>query len=240
MDKLKIIIKKIIVNLPILRSLLYSIYFNFHYLSFRQAIKLPILLYKPRLLKLKGNIQLDVDRIGFGMIKLGFYQVSLYPNAGFTFENHGGTCVFKGKCSIGNASAISIGEKGIVIFGDSFSATAMFRLTSYCRIEFKSNVLVGWDNLFMDTDFHKVTNVNEEGTKSYAPILIGSNNWFALKSVILKGTEVPDYCIIAANSVLNKKYEVLNYSLLAGNPAKLKKKGVYRDRNNDRIDYNTL
>lgn len=41
-----------------LRSLPYSIYFNFHYLPFRQAVKLPILLYKPKLLKLKGIVKI--------------------------------------------------------------------------------------------------------------------------------------------------------------------------------------
>lgn len=41
-----------------LRSVLSSIYFNFHYLPFRQAMRLPILLYKPKLLKMKGNVKI--------------------------------------------------------------------------------------------------------------------------------------------------------------------------------------
>ena len=36
-----------------LRSLLSSIYFNFHYLPLSQAMKLPILLYKPKFGSLK-------------------------------------------------------------------------------------------------------------------------------------------------------------------------------------------
>ena len=41
-----------------LRSILQSVYFNFHYLPFRQAVKLPILLYKPKLLELQGNVKI--------------------------------------------------------------------------------------------------------------------------------------------------------------------------------------
>lgn len=105
-----------------LRSILYSLYFNFHYLPLRQAIKLPIILYKPKLLKCKGKVQI-LGKVSTGMIQLGKYTVSLYPNSGIVFENHGGSITFNGKCNIGNNSTISIGEKGILIIGDSFSAT---------------------------------------------------------------------------------------------------------------------
>jgi len=40
----------------VLRSLLPTIYFNFHYLPFRQAVKLPIFLYKPDLKLMKGTV----------------------------------------------------------------------------------------------------------------------------------------------------------------------------------------
>lgn len=106
------ILKKLWNNRRILRSILPTIYFNFHYLPFNQAIKLPILLYKPKLLKMKGNIKIEKCKIKFGMIRLGFPTVSLYPNTGIVYENHGGTIVFNGKCAIGNNSAISIGASG--------------------------------------------------------------------------------------------------------------------------------
>lgn len=86
-----------------LRNIIQSIYFNFHYLPFNQAIKIPILLYKPRFLELHGNIKIN-GNIKCGMIKLGFTGVSLYPNSGVTIENHGGTIIFNGSCFIGNNS----------------------------------------------------------------------------------------------------------------------------------------
>ena len=84
--------KKIRRYLQELRYIVPTLYFNFHYLPFRQAIRLPIVLYKPHLLKCKGTIRLEPEdgRIRHGMIRLGFHQVSLYPNNGFTWENLGG------------------------------------------------------------------------------------------------------------------------------------------------------
>lgn len=83
----------------LLRSICSTIYFNFHYLPIRQAIKLPIILYKPKLLKCKGTIQI-MGTIHTGMIQLGKRRVSIYPNTGITYENHGGNIIFYGTCII--------------------------------------------------------------------------------------------------------------------------------------------
>lgn len=99
--ELSLILKRVWRGRRILRYILHSVFFNFHYLPFHEAVKLPILLYKPKLLKLKGTIKIkQEDKIGFGMIRLGFPEVSLYPNTGIVFENYGGTVVFKGQCCI--------------------------------------------------------------------------------------------------------------------------------------------
>lgn len=56
--KKKSLINKIWSNRHVLRSLPQTLYFNFHYLPFRQAIHLPILLYKPRLVDMKGSVKI--------------------------------------------------------------------------------------------------------------------------------------------------------------------------------------
>ncbi len=223
-----------------LRSIFYSIYFNIYYLPFSQACKLPILLYKPRLIKMKGKIKIEATEITFGMIQLGFENVSLYPNAGIVYENHGGEIIFKGKAEIGNNSAISIGASGKVLFGEHFLATTTLRLTSYASIEFKSYVLCGWECIFMDTDFHRITKIDGTSLKGFAPIVIGAHNWLGLRTVVMKGTETPDYCVIGANSLLNRKYDLDCYSLIAGNPAEKKSSGVWRNYRDDKITYTSF
>lgn len=221
------------------RYLFHSIYFNFHYLPFKQAVRLPILVYKPKFIKLRGKVIIDSPVIKTGMIQLGTFQVSLFPNSGIVYENYGGTVIFKGRCKIGNASAVSVGPRGNLIFGNDFIATASLKLTSYWRISFGENVLCGWDCLFADTDFHQLTfREDKSPVKSYGEIWIGKGCWFALKTIVMKGSNIPDYCVMAANSLLNKSYtDIEPYSLLAGQPATVRKTGVYLDRVADAINY---
>ncbi len=206
-------------------------------MPFKQACRLPIILYKPKLLKLKGRVVIESSNISTGMILLGFPKVSIFPNSGIVFENHGGNCVFYGSCSIGNASAISIGKTGNLYFGERFNATACAKIVSYYSLEFKDNVSLGWDNVVTDTDFHKMTKIDGGYTKGYGKVVIGRYNWFGLRCTILKNTDTPDFCTIGGNSVLNKKYDFPPYSVLAGNPCDKRGEGVYLNNRDDKIDY---
>jgi len=219
---------------------IYSLYFNFHYLPFRQAIKLPIVLFRPKLLKCKGEVILGSDIIKTGMIQLGEHLVSLYPQKGMVWENHGGRIIFNGSCIIGGSSAISIGEKGICSFGDNFRATSGLKLTSHHSVHFGENVLVAWDVIVMDTSFHRMK--DRDGnfkSKGYAPIHIGKNNWITTRCMILSGTITPDYCTIGAGCILNKDYSGFpTHILLAGNPVELKASNVWIDlEDHDIVEY---
>ena len=231
-------IKKLWNNRRILRSIFSTIYFNFHYLPFSQAIKLPILLYKPKLLKVKGNVKIGEGKIKFGMVRLGFPTVSLYPNTGLVYENHGGTIVFNGLCSIGNNSAISIGTKAIVEFGDRFAASTTLRLTSYNHITFGDKVCFGWDTLVMDTDFHKLTKLSGGYSHGHAPVIIGSNNWFGNGCRIMKRTSTPDYCVVQGGTILSGPVSAPSYSVV-GNDSHVvvKATGVWRNVDDDVIEY---
>lgn len=233
-------IKKIWKFRWILRSIIPTIYFNFHYLPIKHAIKLPILLYKPRLLKCRGKIIIDTSHIHFGMIRLGENIVSFYPNTGTTFENLGGNITFKGKCRIGNNSALAIGPKGNVIFENGFQATTTLHLIGYNNITFDTNVLVGWECTFMDTDLHKLTKLNDKGySKGYGNIYIGKNNWFGTKCIILKNSHTPDFVTFCAGSILNGVINAPSYSVIGSDSQlTIKRTKVYLNLNDDQIEYN--
>lgn len=224
-------------NLKLLPYIFHIIYFNFRYLPFVQAWKLPVFLYKPKLLRLKGKVVIDAPKIKTGMIRLGEYRVSLYPNTGIMWENHGGTVVFKGRCRIGNDSKISIGKNGTLQFGVDFLSTAGLKLACYHLIEFSASVRVGWECTFMDTDFHKIKTLEGKESKGYASIRIGANNWFGNGCLVFKNTMTSDFTIVAARSILNKQYDYPAYSLIGGNPVAMLKAGVYRDVLDDSIIY---
>lgn len=234
---MKDLLMKIRKHLRDLRSFHKSLYFNFHYLPFRQAIHVPILLYKPKFLSLKGSIKL-VGGGKYGMIKLGYPTVSIYPNSGITIENKGGTIIFNGKCNIGNNSYISIGKKGFCEIGTRVEATATFRLICYHNIYIGNKCSFGWDCMILDTDFHRMKKLNGGYSKGYAPIYIGDSNWFGNGCLILKRTKTPNHCVISARSVLSSNIEAPEYSLIEQKRETIvKTTGLWRDIEDSAIIY---
>lgn len=191
-----------------------TIYFNFHYLPFKQAIKLPIILYKPKFRRSKGKVVIDSSNIKTGMVILGYKDVAIYPNNGITFEING-KLVFRGTCRIGNDSYISIGKNGIVDLDNNFIATAAIKLVCYHKVIFDKDCLIGWNCLFFDDDFHKIEVEDHKDIKNNT-IKIGEGNWFGCNCIIMKGTKTPNNISVAANSMLNKTIiNVPEYSVIA-------------------------
>ena len=235
------IVKKMWIYRCYFRSLLYSIYFNFRFLPFKQAVHFPILFYKPCFGKLKGKIIIDSEHVTMGMIHLGAMECSLYPNSGIVFENHGGIVVFKGICCIGNASAISVGKNGYLEFGYHFKATAQFRCVAYHYVKFGDKCRFGWDCLVMDSDLHKLKKECGGYTKGYGCVKLGNSNWIGTRSFILKNTETSDFCIIAGGSRVSGKH-MYEKKVIIGNSSdvKLLKEGVYRDIFDDVVEYEPI
>ena len=170
--------------------------------------------------------------VKFGMIKLGIHGVSIYPSNGVMIQNCG-KIIFNGQCHIGSGASLAVGKDAILEFGSRFSSTAELRIVCSNKITFGNNVLIGWECLFMDTNFH--TMINVENNSSYgkvsSPIKVGDNCWFSFRNTIMPGSVIPCGCVVASNSLVNKDYSSAPCSLLAGLPAKIKKVGVTKDPN---------
>lgn len=230
-------IKKVWGNRRLLRSILHSIYFNFHYLPFHQAIYLPILLHKPKILSLKGTVTIEGE-IKTGMIKLGVSYVPFYPDSGVMFQNLGGNIVFKGYCNIGSNSKLSIGEKGLCEFGTNVSASSSLKLCCNHHIVIGDYTRFGWECIIMDTDFHKMTKLSGGYSKGFGSIIIGSNNWFGTGCLILKRTKTPNFCTVQAKTILEKAVDVPEYSIVGQTRnIEVKATGLWRNIEDDNIVY---
>ncbi len=231
-------IKRIWNNRFILRSLFHSIYFNFHYLPFKQAIRLPILLYKPHLMKLKGKVIIDCDCVKMGMVRMGFRTCGIYPNSGITWENVGGRVIFKGCCTIGNDSYLSFGSRTNVVFGDDFRNTAGLKLVSARGIKFGKSARLGWGTLIMDTNFHPLYDMKKNVyKKASGAIEIGDYNWFGTQCKIMHSVRTPERCIFGMNTIVTRNCEMKPYCVMGGSPVKILTENVMRDYGNDQEDY---
>ncbi len=222
------------------RALIPSIFFNLRYLPFKQAVKLPILVYKLKLLSKKGKIIIDSDKIYKGMIQMGFPMAATYPDNGFTLRNNG-RIVFKGKCVVGNDTYVIVGRQGELVFGDDFKSNAGLKLTAACSITFGDHTRIGWSVVIMDTNHHPLYDMEKKRFKqAFSPIVIGDFNWFASQCYIMHGVQTPERCIFAARSIVsradNDKFE--SYCVHGGSPLHVLSRNVMRDYNNDIIrDY---
>ena len=230
--------KKIISNLWVLRSLPQTIYFNFHYLPFSQAIHLPIVLYKPKFVSLKGKVIYEGQN-KFGRVLLGNQLVPLYPNSGIVFENLGGTIVFRGNSMIGGGSAISVGKYGRLYVGDRVVASASFRLVAWHSVRISDKCRFGWECVLMDSDMHKLKKKDGGYTRGIGEVVLGDGCWVCTRSVILKNTILPAHTTVQSQSVLSKSYEHIPECSVIGtkHDVIVKAVGVYRDMDDDIIDF---
>lgn len=235
----KFSLNKIVQYRWIVRALIPSIFFCLRFLPWRQAIKLPILIYKPKLNNCSGKFIIESPKVKFGMIILGHPNVPLYPNDGIMIQNMG-TIVFKGSCDMGNNTAISIGKHGVLTIGDEFSASTSLKLVCWSKVSFNERVRFGWDCMILDTDFHKMTYVDSPGcyTKGYGLIEIGKGCWIGSQCVIMKNTLIPPFTTVAAGSVCSGCVDVPPYSVVGSDKTlKVIKTGVYRNIDDDEIDW---
>ncbi len=171
------------------------------------------------------------------MIRLGFNTVSIYPQNGIVIENRG-RMVFNGRCTIGNDSYLSVAQRSTVTFGDEFAATASFKLVSYDSITFGDRVSVGWDSLFTDTDFHRLTREAGKPVKAYGKIKVGNNVWFGNNSLILKNTVIPDYTTVAAGTMISEPLDIPEKSVVGNKkPVAVLRQGIWRNFDDDFITY---
>ncbi len=100
--------------------------------------------------------------------------------------------------------------------------------TIYARksISIGDNTLIGGNVKILDNDFHPVEiearNADIKEKIGVKPIIIGRNCFIGCNSIILKGTEIGDGCVVGAGAVVSGKFE--DNCVIAGNPAKVVKK----------------
>ena len=206
-----------------------TIIFNLKTFPLKTALKLPVLLEKHTIIMhtYRGGVQINtVPKTG--LLQIGFVAFSngISPLRDRSVINiHKGGCIeLNGRSGFSAGSCINIESEGHLILNDNCSFNARTIIECHNKIIFGKNVLVSWDCQFLDTDFHfiMVDGIKQKNTES---ISIGNNVWICCNVSCLKGTSIPDNCVIGSSSLVNRKFENKN-SLYAGNPAKLKKEKI--------------
>lgn len=211
---------RILLIIELLLGLPKSLHINFHYLPFKQAVKLPILVsYRCKLMTLHGKIGIDAPEIKTGMIMLGVGAFGLidhkYCRSLFT-NSSGGGISFKGSARFG--PGFKLANNGELIVGNNFNMTGNSTIICEQKIEFGSDCLLSWEDLVMDTDYHSVS-INGQLKNKCLPIFIGNHCWIGCRATVLKGSCIGNDSVIAAGAVVSRKFG--HNSIIAGVPAKV-------------------
>jgi acetyltransferase-like isoleucine patch superfamily enzyme len=212
-----------------IRSLPKTLYFNFHYLPFKQACTLPIFVDAgARLISCKGRVELAFKPSRFCIKIGGSDEVILNKKGNGLRWKSNGTVIFEGPAKIGYGCGISVEKDALLKFGDRVFFNVGNLIICTKGIEFGKRLSVAWGCTFIDSDFHDIV---EESTglviNPDRNILIGDYVWIGYDSKIGKGVSIGNWNIIGANSVVNKSISG-ERQIWAGAPAKLVKTGYSR------------
>ena len=110
----------------------------------------------------------------------------------------------------------------------NFSISASSQINCYKSISFGRDIQFSWDCLVMDSDTHNIYDERGKRVNDDREIVFGNKIWIGCRCTILKGSIIPNGCVIGACSCVSGKNFEEN-SIIAGVPAKsLKKIGSWK------------
>lgn len=213
-------------------DILYSLYFNYRYLPFSSALKLPIRIcrhVKVKRLK-RGSIIFDSKNLHVGMIRLGINDgsFSLARNKSSIYIEDNCKLVFTGTCFVDGGFTISINREGKIYIGQNVHFNANVIISSSSLIKICDNVGTGWNCTFIDWDGHDIIDLETKKIINCPrPIIIGENCWIGANVTIMKGTELCNNIIVPYGSVITKKCNE-PFCVFGGSPNHVLKNNIAR------------
>lgn len=200
-----------------------TVYLNFKLLPFFDAVKLPIWVTCNTKIRIMGGQAIVKGKISPFMIRIGFHECSECNSTDTTLLQIRGKLVFDGEAHIGRGSKIIVHKDAILELGDNFAISSSSTISCYKHIKFGKDIQFSWDCLVMDSDTHAIIDEIGKRMNQDKEIIFEDRVWIGNGCMILKGTHVPNNCVIGARSVIvGCKFD--DHTIIVGNPAKSIKK----------------
>lgn len=126
-------------------------------------------------------------------------------------------------------------DNNTIFIGENTSMHGRGTKTVHFALDEGTNVVVGEDCMFSNdiqirsSDSHSILDLGGKRLNQADDIVIGKHCWLGLRCMLLKGTEIPDYTVVAGGATCTKKYTESN-TIIAGVPAKVVKRDINWDR----------
>ncbi|MBO7529174.1 MAG: hypothetical protein J6T37_04795 [Bacteroidales bacterium] len=206
-----------------------SVWFNFRFLPWSQARKLPILISnKTKIESMSGKVVFDTDDLRIGLVKIGF---DVYEGTNWRHENTHlnirGTFVIRGNCKIGAGSSVEVSEGARLTVGNEFNIGPRSLVICHKEMTFGDTVRFSWCCTVMDTDQHDLVDLQGNVVNPDRAIVFGNNVWIGCNAIITKGVQLASNTTVSAGTRLTGRYEE-PFTVLSGNPATVVRRGVRR------------
>lgn len=122
-------------------------------------------------------------------------------------------------CIEGDNNVITIGENA------SFCGKTEIVCLEGTKLTIGSNLLSSSDVRIRTSDSHSIYDLEHRRINLAKNIVIGNNVWLCQKVSILKGSIIPDNCVVAYGAIVTKQFKDGN-CILGGNPAKIIKENI--------------
>ncbi|WP_319502296.1 acyltransferase [uncultured Draconibacterium sp.] len=103
--------------------------------------------------------------------------------------------------SINRGCKIVIGKNAQFTIGNNSYINENTRIQCMKRVTIGNNCAIAWNCDILDTDEHAIY-VNNKLINQNEDVILGDNVWIGAKSVLLKGSNISDNCIVGAQSLV--------------------------------------
>jgi acetyltransferase-like isoleucine patch superfamily enzyme len=161
------------------------------------------------------------NRLDIGLSYRGFTHRS-----DRTYLNVLGKMEFKSNYNIGRGCRFDIGTDGSASFGNGFVNPNSLFIVMH-RLEVGDGTVISWNCQFIDDDFHNLRDPGRPAAGEH-DIRVGEHVWIGCNVIVLKGSIIPNGCVVAAGSIVTQPFEEEN-CLIAGTPARVVRSGIAWD-----------
>ncbi|MDQ6988973.1 MAG: hypothetical protein Q9M19_03750 [Mariprofundaceae bacterium] len=203
-----------------LRCIPKTLFFNFYYLPFLQAIRFPVLIsHRVKFQCLQGSVIVPMDakmaqiKIGFGKVQVADHRYSRFV---WNVEK-------TGVIELGRRTKIGTGCKlyvsGRLSIGDGTNFSGETSIICKYMMTFGQRCLIAWQAIFMDTDYHRIVDVDGVCLNPNQAIVIGDDVWICARCTFIKGVSIGSRCLVSISSNVVSSFS--NEHMIGGNPAKV-------------------
>lgn len=210
--------------------------FNLRCFDLKTALKLPVYIYNKVDIIYLNKVRIDSPVIYKGMIRIGCSPMKAHNN---TKISHSGTIVFYGPVEIWGGCIIE--GYGILEFGNNVVLGESCKIMCCNHIKFYNYIRVGYECIFMDTDYHYIINTKTNNIyHNKESVIIGEGTWIASTCKIMKGSIIPKNSIISGGSLVNKDFSKEDpcqiYVGVPAKPIKGNSRRVFNVKKEDEFD----